>query len=293
MNNLEDKIELANWLDRHNHQVALSGSLMLYLYYQHNNWKFPLEREPRDIDIVVDYDTMVNDDEFIGDFCLPPFMEEVDIKDVNGDGYPVIKRFKFYGLKIEFLYSYHYRSKYYHISYLKLAKVNGKEKLVKGVKDWNWSIIFDLLGAKYQYIKDDSNEQYINKCKDDIEKICESLYENNFNWEDEYIDILSHWIYKKLYFDGNDIRNEWKERQEFDWGRYAAEQYIKKYIVKDNLELQKWFEFIQKFDYKKLQEIKEKEKIEDKGGKLIYSFDDILPEDNNILEKIIINKEIY
>jgi len=24
--NLEDKIELANWLDRHNHQVALSGS---------------------------------------------------------------------------------------------------------------------------------------------------------------------------------------------------------------------------------------------------------------------------
>ena len=103
---LEEKIELALWLSSHNSNIALTGSLMLYLRQQPRKIEdFVLKREPQDIDFIVN----ASDDEDKYNLVLPPFIDKIETQFSDYDGYEVLARFWYRGTKVEFIESPHFR----------------------------------------------------------------------------------------------------------------------------------------------------------------------------------------
>lgn len=230
---LNEKIELAYWIIEHNNNVALTGSLSIYLRCKELNIPYPLDREPQDIDILVDYDKVKEDEEFPVCFCLPPFMEEIEMNKQDFD-YPIIGRFMYRGTKVEFLYSDNFRSQFLETRELILNRNRG----YRDVKYWEFGLIFDLIGAKQYFMKVDSNTEYLNKTHNDIEKLFNMINESNYDWESEYIEILKYYIINK------------KSLKKYkDYGRICIEGWIWDNIVKGDSELVKWFTLVSSIDY--------------------------------------------
>lgn len=230
---LNEKIELAYWIIEHNNNVALTGSLSIYLRCKELNIPYPLDREPQDIDILVDYDKVKEDEEFPVCFCLPPFMEEIEMNKQDFD-YPIIGRFMYKGTKVEFLYSDNFRSQFLETREFVLNRNRG----YSDIKYWEFGLMFDLIGAKQYFMKVDSNTEYLNKTHNDIEKLFNMINESNYDWESEYIAILKYYIINK------------KSLKKYkDYGRITIEGWIWDNIVKGDSELVKWFALVSSIDY--------------------------------------------
>lgn len=239
---LEQKIELANWIIDHNNNVALTGSLSIYLRCKKLNIPYPLDREPQDIDILVDTEAINKDDDFPACFCLPPFLE--DEKMNNNFDYPIIGRFYYRGTKVEFLYADNYRDEFVEMRELCIPK-NGRGYYK--TDHWNFGLLFDLIGAKQYFMKADSNPEYLNKTHNDIDKLFNMIIDHNYDWEKEYINILSFYINRKL-----SLKN-FK-----DYGRITIEGWIWDNIVKGYPELVKWFNLVSHIDYDWFKDHKDK-----------------------------------
>jgi len=229
---LDEKIELAYWIIDHNNNVALTGSLYVYLKCKELNIPYPLDREPQDIDILVNYDKVKDDEEFPVCFCLPPFIEEVEMNKLDFD-YPIIGRFTYRGTKIEFLYSDNFRSKFTETKEFVLNRNRG----YRDIKYWDFGLMFDLIGAKQYFMKIDSNPEYLNKTRNDIDKLFNMINESNYDWESEYIEILKYYI----------INNKSLKTYK-DYGRICIEGWIWDNIVKGDSELIKWFSLVSSID---------------------------------------------
>lgn len=135
------KLELAEWIAYEN-SGAVTGSIML------RERGIELGREPNDIDIIVD-------DMSPDDIVLPPLCTKKEIEQ-NDDGYDVLARCYFLGLKIEFITDAEELRKSSNIGF----KLNCKFASIDG-----------LLKAKKMYIENDIEKLYIEKTKRDIEII--------------------------------------------------------------------------------------------------------------------------
>ena len=91
--NLEKKIELAIWLCEYNPNIAITGSMMLYLIWiqkkDHNLENFYLGREPQDLDFIVN----VEDDFDYDSILTQPFIKDEERVESEITGYPILKRF--------------------------------------------------------------------------------------------------------------------------------------------------------------------------------------------------------
>ena len=270
---LDEKIELANWIVDHNANVALTGSLYVYLKCKQLNIPYPLYREPQDIDILVNTTQILEDDEFPACFCLPPFMENVEMN--NDFDYPIIGRFYYRGTKVEFLYADNYRDEFVEMRELYIPK-NGKGCYKHDY--WNFGLMFDLIGAKQYFMKADSNPEYLKKTHDDIDKLFNMIKEYNYDWEKEYLEIL------KFYIDNKISLKKYK-----DYGRITIEGWIWDNIVKGYPELVKWFGLVSKIDYDWFKDNKDKFNYFDEGK--IHCIDKILiGSDIKLIKNIIHNR---
>lgn len=135
----EQKKELAEWLALKNNG-AITGSIML------RERGIDLGREPDDIDIVISESLEEKD------ILLPPLV--YDKQNDERDGYSVFARCWFFGTKIEFI-----------------QDDNSLKRAYKGIVTAPYCRVEDLLTAKKEYIEQDSNLEYIDKCKRDIKII--------------------------------------------------------------------------------------------------------------------------
>lgn len=142
----EQKKELAEWIAEKN-DGAVTGSIML------RERGCELGREPKDIDIVVSESLLSDDIE------LPPFI--CNKEEENKEGYSVLARCWLFDTKIEFIAD-DYALK-------RASKVGFSVK---------YCMVDDLLEAKKEYVRQDSNADYIEKSKHDIEIIEE--YQKQF-----------------------------------------------------------------------------------------------------------------
>lgn len=143
----EQKRELAEWIAESN-KGAVTGSIML------RERGCELGREPKDIDIVVSESLGVDD------IVLPPLVYNKE-ETQNEDGYTVLARCWYYDTKIEFIADDY--------SLGRSSKVGFNAK---------YCMVNDLLEAKKEYVQQDSNAEYIEKSKRDIEIIEE--YQKQF-----------------------------------------------------------------------------------------------------------------
>lgn len=154
----KQKKELAEWIAKQNNG-AVTGSIML------REKGIELGREPQDIDIVIS-DT--NPD----DLVLPPLVEGEEYSE-NVDGYKVLARCYFFGTKIEFLTDE--------------GNVLENSRPISGLFGANYASIKDLLEAKKRYIEEDTNAEYVEKSKRDIEIIEKYIAENTPKINEESI----------------------------------------------------------------------------------------------------------
>ncbi len=106
-----------------------------------------LGREPNDIDIIVSHT-------YPDDIIVPPFCNNKEME--WKDGYEVLKRCYFYGLKIEF------------ITDLRSLK---ESTYINGNSDCKFATVDSLLRAKMDYLRHDSNKTYLDKTRRDIDVI--------------------------------------------------------------------------------------------------------------------------
>lgn len=142
------KLEVAAWISEKNN-AAITGSIMLRLI------GIELGREPQDIDIIIE-------DTDPDDIILPPLCTDVEFKTEHG--YQVLKRCYFLGTKIEFIV---------------VDKLKYKKHTI-GDKSIDIAYVEDLYLAKIGYVANDSNEDYIEKTKKDIE-ILKNFFEQRNN----------------------------------------------------------------------------------------------------------------
>lgn len=142
----QQKLELAKWIAHHNNG-AITGSIML------RERGIELGREPNDIDIVVS-DTAPDD------IVLPPLCNKKEIEE-NDNGYDVLARCYFLGLKIEFITD---------------DEEVGKSQYIKFNNYCKFATIDGLFKAKMDYLRNDSDKPYIKKTKRDIEIIENYLF---------------------------------------------------------------------------------------------------------------------
>lgn len=145
--NYEQKKELAEWIATNNN-AAITGSIML------RERGIELGREPDDIDIIIKDN--LDEDELI----LPPLVYNKQ-KKKSEDGYSVFTRCWFGDTKIEFI-----ADSYAH---------GRAEKLMGSAL---YCTVDDLLAAKEEYTEQDTNADYIEKSKHDIEII--KKYQSQF-----------------------------------------------------------------------------------------------------------------
>lgn len=170
---VQEKIELAYWLCEHN-KGYLTGSLMLYLI------GLDLGREPHDIDIIVTADTLT--DEII----LPPFTKILEM--TNKDGYLVIKRVQYMDTIIEFIAHDStipfYEQKTYLTHKQDILPLTKNFDIVTDIFDTKilrYAFLTDLVEAKEYYLMHDTNAEYLEKTRKDLEII------KNWDKFDEYI----------------------------------------------------------------------------------------------------------
>ena len=239
---LEKKLELAIWLCNNNPNIALTGSMMLYLRWiqkkDHNLENFYLGREPQDLDFIVKVDDDFDDDSIL----TPPFIKDDEIVDSEITGYPILKRFYYEDVKVEFIEATHYR---YTDEYIPLKFDNSKfttSSFLRGFYsnrsgkgDIRLALVTDLYAAKLQYIKDDDNADYIEKSKQDVNKLDMIMKER---YLDEYFVIIKSYLKNSWYHD----------KRVNDYGRDVAENLIEKYIVIDNTK-KEWINYLKAIDH--------------------------------------------
>ncbi len=142
----EEKLEVVRWLQKHNDDMVLTGSLMLKLR------GVDLGREQGDIDLLVHIADVEDKDNLI----LPPNIKVEEDPNIS-EGYNVLKRFWYRGVKFECI----------------IAKDN--DELSREAKDDIKGVycaqIDKLLEAKRNYVVSDTNEQSRKKHLKDIECI--------------------------------------------------------------------------------------------------------------------------
>lgn len=236
--NLEKKIELAIWLCEYNPNIAITGSMMLYLRWiqkkDHNLENFYLDCEPQDLDFIVNVD-----DDFDYDSILtPPFIKDEERVESEITGYPILKRFYYEDVKVEFIEATHYR---YTDEYMPYKFDNSKFSTYSFLRDFystrniRLALVTDLYAAKLQYIKDDDNADYIEKSKQDVNKLDVIMKER---YLDEYFVIINSYL-----------KNDWcHDKRVNDYGRDVAENLIEKYIVTDSTKTE-WLNYLKANDY--------------------------------------------
>ena len=240
---LEKKLELAIWLCDHNYNIALTGSMMLYLRWiqekDHNIENFYLGREPQDLDFIVNVDDDWDDDSIL----TPPFIKDEEKVDSKITGYPILKRFYYEDVKVEFIESTHYR---YTDEYIPLKFDNSKFTTSSflrdiyshrsGKGDIRLALVTDLYAAKLQYIKDDDNADYIEKSKQDLNKL-DMIIKDHYLLDEYFVIIESY------------LKNSWyHDKRINDHGRDVAENLIEKYIVTDSAKAE-WINYIKAIDH--------------------------------------------
>lgn len=146
----EQKRELAEWMVRENGECMLiTGSIML------KEAGIDLGREPQDIDLITDI-------EDVDEMTFPPFIEMEKVE-IGNDGYPVLARGHWQGVKIEVIYDPHFH-----------------EMMSSGNCVDGYATVKSALDAKIRYLGEDENADYIEKTKRDIE-IIEEWINNNKN----------------------------------------------------------------------------------------------------------------
>ena len=146
----EQKKELAEWMVRANDEhMLITGSVML------KEAGIDLGREPQDIDLITDI-------EEVDGMIFPPFFEVEEVEK-NDDGYVVLARGYWQGVKIEVIY-----------------EPNFDEIMESGdcVDGYGYATVKSALDAKKLYVEEDKNTDYIEKTKRDIE-IIERWINNN------------------------------------------------------------------------------------------------------------------
>lgn len=236
--NLEKKIELAIWLCEYNPNIAITGSMMLYLRWiqkkDHNLENFYLGREPQDLDFIVN----VDDDFYFDSILTPPFIKDEERVKSEITGYPILKRFYYEDVKVEFIEATHYR---YTDEYMPYKFDNSKFSTYSFLRDFystrniRLALVTDLYAAKLQYIKDDDNADYIEKSKQDVNKLDMIMKER---YLDEYFVIINSYL-----------KNDWcHDKRVNDYGRDVAENLIEKYIVTDSTKTE-WLNYLKAIDY--------------------------------------------
>lgn len=146
----EQKKELAEWMVRANDKrMLITGSVML------KEAGIDLGREPQDIDLITDI-------EDVDDITFPPFFELEEVES-NNDGYDVLSRGHWQGVKMEVIYEPRFRE----------IKESGD-----CVVGYEYATVESALDAKKRYVDEDENADYIEKTKRDIE-IIERWINNN------------------------------------------------------------------------------------------------------------------
>lgn len=236
--NLEKKIELAIWLCEYNPNIAITGSMMLYLRWiqkkDHNLENFYLGREPQDLDFIVN----VEDDFDYDSILTPPFIKDEERVESEITGYPILKRFYYEDVKVEFIEAPHYR---YTDEYMPYKFDNSKFSTYSFLRDFyttrniRLALVTDLYAAKLQYIKDDDNADYIEKSKQDVNKLDMIMKER---YLDEYFVIINSYL-----------KNDWcHDKRVNDYGRDVAENLIEKYIVTDSTKTE-WLNYLKAIDH--------------------------------------------
>lgn len=149
----KQKLELAKWIAKNN-GGAITGSIML------RERGIELGREPNDIDIIISSELYPEDIE------LPPLCSD-EVFENNDDGYEVLKRCYYFGLKIEFIVDDEELQNSNKIRFLEL---------------YNYATVDGLLKAKLKYVQEDSNKEYITKTKRDIEIIKKHIETKQIIW---------------------------------------------------------------------------------------------------------------
>lgn len=240
--NLEKKIELAIWLCKYNPNIAITGSMMLYLRWiqkkDHTLENFYLGREPQDLDFIVNVD-----DDFDYDSILtPPFIKDEERVESEITGYPILKRFYYEDVKVEFIEAPHYRYTEEYIPYkfdnLRFSTCSFLRDFYAnsiGKSNIRLALVTDLYAAKLQYIKNDDNADYIEKSKQDVNKLDMIMKER---YLDEYFVIINSYL-----------KNDWcHDKRVNDYGRDVAENLIEKYIVTDSTKTE-WLNYMKAIDH--------------------------------------------
>lgn len=241
---LEKKIELAIWLCEHNPNVALTGSLMLYLRWKldpNNKGKdFYLDREPQDLDFIVYID---EDDYDEYGFCLPPFIEKVEEKYSTLTGYDVLARFWIDGVKVEFIETPYFRYDEEFIGTSWFRPGEGSKGFMNDFrlfhahhKNIRLAFISDLINAKETYVKEDKNLDYISKTKKDLIILKDYL---NGIYKDDYFKILKTYINKSLY-----LKHNYEDKS-----RKMLEKIIYDYEVNNDTSKENWYKYISNLDH--------------------------------------------
>lgn len=181
---IDEKLKLAEWFCKYNPNIALTGSLMMYILTK-DTGDYPFDREPEDIDFIVDYMQLCSDDLWDREFVIPPFSINVE-KTREVDNYPVMKRIYYKGTKIEFLYGSQYRTRFYK------TKHNNKKY------EFSLGLPVDLYAAKQMYLLEDKNEEYIEKTRKDLNALDTWFSKNPEIVFENYARIL-HGYFDNLY----------------------------------------------------------------------------------------------
>lgn len=144
------KKELAEWMVRANDwDMLITGSIML------KEAGVDLEREPQGIDLITNIEDVDN-------ITFPPFFELEKVES-NDDGYYVLARGHWQGVKIEIIYVPCF------------YEIMSSGDYVDG-----YATVKSALDAKKRYVDEDENADYIEKTKRAIE-IIEEWISNNKN----------------------------------------------------------------------------------------------------------------
>ena len=284
---LNEKIELAVWMCRHNNFLALTGSLMVYMKYGNI-----LGREPHDIDFIVNMEEY--EEEF--NMILPPFIDKTEDSYSNFSGYDVLKRFWIGDTKIEFIESNHFRYTEDYIGSDKFGKSKGLHKdLVEAFNasrshNYNikYALLSDLIDAKKQYFEVDENKEYLDKTYKDLQILepildQKDIYSKEYKGLGRYQDKLQITNLETDYYQiiKGYITECWYGKTfEEDKARKYLENKIYEKFVKDNPENKEWFNFIQTISHQTKENIFDKITQRDTcyGGYLSYKMINILEE---------------
>ena len=233
---IEQKIELANWIVTHNEHMCLSGSLSLYIRCQQLGIPFIYDREPNDIDILVDYNYVYNNHNI--DYLLPPFITEVIRADLFHDNKPVIVNAIYDDVHIEFFIVSNYIEECIKDTFNNHF-ISNNNCFNDSIKQYKLAPIFNMLGAKQLYIntgRSKSNGKHSN----DINILINFIEKYKYDWENIYIKILMNYINNNVYI------------HKFDYLKFGIENYIETYIVKDDPKLIEWFNYLKNIEHSDL-----------------------------------------